>query len=284
MAISATREVHGVSVPSFFYGTAWKEERTEALVAEALKAGFRAIDTANQRKHYFEEGVGKAVAGSLQRGEVTRAELFLQTKFTYPRGQDSRLPYDLKAPVAEQVAQSFASSLKHLQTDYIDSYVLHGPSRSDGLADVDWEAWGAISALQRAGKTKLIGISNVSLEQLVELVEKSDAKPAFVQNRCYAQSGWDREVREFCAAHQIVYQGFSLLTANRRAIAHPVFARIRKRVAGSLEQVVFRFAMQVGMIPLTGTSDASHMREDLGALSIELSPEEVAAIERASPN
>jgi diketogulonate reductase-like aldo/keto reductase len=91
-------------------------------------------------------------------------------------------------------------------------------------------------------------------------------------------------VRDYCAANQIAYQGFSLLTANRRAIAHPVFARVRQRCGGSLEQVVFRFAMQAGMIPLTGTSDVGHMREDLGALSLELTPDEVAAIERASPN
>src|SRR5437870_10988841 len=95
------------SAPDFLYGTAWKEERTAELTELALRAGFRGIDTANQRRHYFEAAVGEAVA----RSGVPRAELFLQTKFTYVRGQDHRLPYDPSAPVAEQVAQSLASSL-----------------------------------------------------------------------------------------------------------------------------------------------------------------------------
>src|SRR3954469_7006553 len=148
------RTVHGYGVPAFFYGTAWKEERTAALTAQALAAGFRAIDTANQRKHYVEAGVGTAVRAALDGGSITRAELFLQTKFTYARGQDQRLPYDPRAPVREQVAQSFASSLLHLQTDYVDAYVLHGPARADGLSDDDWQVWEAMSVLQRQGRAR----------------------------------------------------------------------------------------------------------------------------------
>jgi hypothetical protein len=110
-------------LPSILYGTAWKEERTRELTSQALAAGYRGIDTANQRKHYVEAAVGEAIAAS----GVPRAALFVQTKFTYQRGQDHRLPYDPAAPLADQVAQSFASSCEHLGTDVIDSYVLHGP-------------------------------------------------------------------------------------------------------------------------------------------------------------
>src|SRR5689334_9382243 len=113
--------------PTFIYGTAWKEDRTEGLVLEALDAGFRAIDTANQRKHYYEEGVGRALRQKL--GSIARDDLFIQTKFTFRDGQDDRLPYDPKASVAEQVAQSFQSSLSHLGLDRVDSLVLHGPSQ-----------------------------------------------------------------------------------------------------------------------------------------------------------
>src|SRR5688572_1271829 len=113
----------------FLYGTAWKEEATERLTLLAIEQGFRGIDTANQRKHYHEAGVGLAVAAAIKQGLVTRDELFLQTKFTFIGGQDQRLPYDLRAPIATQVEQSFASSLEHLQTDRLDSYVLHGPSQ-----------------------------------------------------------------------------------------------------------------------------------------------------------
>src|SRR5690606_23130399 len=105
------------------YGTAWKEDRTEGLVATALSAGFRAVDTANQRKHYFEAGVGEALRAAFSEGKLRRDELFIQTKFTYMRGQDHRLPYDPNAALAEQVEQSLSSSLEHLGVDVIDSFV-----------------------------------------------------------------------------------------------------------------------------------------------------------------
>src|SRR5260221_367060 len=87
------------SVPDFLYGTAWKEDRTAALTELALRAGFRGIDTANQRRHYFEAGVGEGLAAAYRSGLVTRADLFLQTKFTYQGGQDHRLPYDPSVPL-----------------------------------------------------------------------------------------------------------------------------------------------------------------------------------------
>src|SRR5438270_548560 len=138
-------------VPDFIYGTAWKEDRTAALTELALRMGFRAIDTANQRRHYFEAGVGQGLAAGYQAGVVTRADLFLQTKFTYQRGQDHRLPYDPTARLAVQVAQSMASSLEHLGTDYVDSYILHGPSAFD-WTDADAEVWGAMTRERDAGR------------------------------------------------------------------------------------------------------------------------------------
>ena len=117
-------------VPRFLYGTAWKEEETQRLTELALRQGFRGIDTANQRRHYHEAAVGQAISASIASGLVDREELFLQTKFTFRSGQDHRLPYDSEAPVSVQVEQSFSSSLQHLNTKWIDSYLLHGPTTS----------------------------------------------------------------------------------------------------------------------------------------------------------
>src|SRR3954454_5061152 len=100
-----TLRIDGVTVPRFLYGTAWKEDETERLTALALRQGFRGIDTANQRRHYHEAAVGQAVASAVASGIVTRDGLFLQTKFTFRPGQDHRLPYDPRAPVATQVGQ-----------------------------------------------------------------------------------------------------------------------------------------------------------------------------------
>src|SRR5437879_6978877 len=99
-------ELLSLYIPDFLYGTAWKEERTQALTALALRMGFRGIDTANQRRHYFEAGVGQGLAEAYPEGIVKRSDLFLQTKFTYQGGQDHRLPYDRAARLPDQVAQS----------------------------------------------------------------------------------------------------------------------------------------------------------------------------------
>src|SRR5437879_9929695 len=128
---------HPAPLPDFLYGTAWKQDRTQSLTELALRMGFRGIDTANQRRHYVEAGVGQGLAAAYGAGVVTRADLFLQTKFTYQHGQDHRLPYDPAAPLSVQVAQSMASSLEHLGTDYVDSYVLHGPSSGYDWTEAD---------------------------------------------------------------------------------------------------------------------------------------------------
>jgi diketogulonate reductase-like aldo/keto reductase len=269
----------GFSVPAFLYGTAWKEGRTEELVRLALAAGFRGIDTANQRRHYLEAAVGSAVAAWRAEGKGQREDLFLQTKFTSLGGQDDRLPYDRHADPATQVEQSFASSLEHLQTSYVDSYVLHGPSSRRGLADEDWDVWRAMERLHAKGQARALGVSNVSFDQLVTLHQCSMVKPTFVQNRCFAVSGWDRDVRAFCTEQGLGYQGFSLLTANARELASPAVRRAAQRRGRTPAQVVFRFALQVGMIPLTGTSSPAHMREDLACLDFALEPAEMRAIE-----
>ncbi len=282
------------SVPDFLYGTAWKEARTAALTELALRAGFRAIDTANQRKHYHEAGVGEGLAAAYRAGIVTRADLFLQTKFTYQRGQDHRLPYDPAAPLAAQVTQSLASSLEHLGTDHVDSYVLHGPSSNYDWTDDDTEVWEAMRKERDAGRTHLLGVSNISLEHLEQMANAGAELPAFVQNRCFASTGWDREVRAFCDQHKITYQGFSLLTANREVLQHPLLIDLAAQMdagqtpAGQTRvgeahptpaQLVFSFARAVGMLPLTGTSSAEHMKEDLASLDLKLPPEVVEAIE-----
>lgn len=269
---------NNVPVPSFMYGTAWKREATTQLVQLAVATGFTAIDTANQLIHYQEALVGDALVALSQQG-VKRESLFLQTKFTPTNGQDHRTPYDASANLTTQVTQSFDSSLAHLHTDYLDSYVLHGPYQRYGLGDADREVWAAIEALYRSGKTKMIGISNVTAEQLTQLCAQATVKPMMVQNRCYAALGWDKEVREICRAHGIIYQGFSLLTANREIFADPGIRAIAKRLGASLAQVVFRFAIQVGMLPLTGTTSQQHMKDDLQAEQFTLTAEDMRLIE-----
>jgi diketogulonate reductase-like aldo/keto reductase len=273
------RAIDGVKVPPFLYGTAWKEAATEELTQLAIAQGFRGIDTANQRKHYDEAAVGRAIAAVMAGGQIARDDLFLQTKYTFQRGQDHRLPYDPASPIAIQVEESFASSLEHLGVERIDSYLLHGPSRSTGLGAEDWAAWQAMEKIHESGRARMLGVSNVSLDQLEMLCKGAKVKPHFVQNRCFAASGWDRAVRSCCKANGIAYQGFSLLTANRNVLASQQLATLAQRHDCSPAQLIFRFAIDVGMIPLTGTTSPEHMQLDLEAFNIHLQPEEIEAIE-----
>lgn len=264
-------------IPPFIYGTAWKEETTKKLTQKALSMGFSAIDTANQPRHYQEHLVGEALATAECEG-TKREALFLQTKFTPANGHDRRIPYDPSQDIRTQVKQSFQSSLQNLHTDYVDAYLLHGPYSPYGLIKEDWEAWGAIEEIYKSGKTKLTGVSNVNQEQLELLLEKAEIKPMVVQNRCFAIQGWDKSVRESCRAHGVIYQGFSLLTANLPVLQHPHVQKIAQKQGITIPQVIFRFAIQIGILPLTGTTDEQHMKEDLEVLNFELLPEDIEVI------
>jgi diketogulonate reductase-like aldo/keto reductase len=264
-------------LPKIIYGTAWKKDATAGLVRAAAAAGYRAFDTANQKKHYREDLAGAALK-ELTAAGLRREELFLQSKYTDAAGQDERLPYDPRADYATQVRDSFKSTLAHFGTDYLDAFLVHGPMDSGGLIDADWEVWGAMEKLKEENRARRIGVSNVSLAHVRGLCEGAKRKPEVVQNRCYAARGWDRAVREYCLANGIVYQGFSLLTANPHVVAGPRAAAVARRLGVTPAQVVFAFARAIGILPLTGTTDETHMKQDLAAVALELTAADADAL------
>jgi diketogulonate reductase-like aldo/keto reductase len=263
-------------MPRMLYGTAWKKEQTEALVLQAIRAGFRGIDTACQPKHYHEPGVGAALAACLDAG-LARDELFVQTKFTSPSGQDpKRTPYDPDGSPAEQVAQSFETSLRNLQTQYVDSLVLHSPySRDEQTLDV----WRAMEQLVDHGGVRQLGISNCySLKTLESLYRASRIKPAVLQNRFYAETDYDWEIRSFCREQNIVYQSFWTLTANPQLLADETVRLLSMKYRCGPAQILFRYLTQVDVVPLTGTKSEAHMREDLAIFELELTADEIEAV------
>lgn len=275
-----TRQTGATAVPTILYGTAWKEERTAELVTQAVRAGFRGLDTANQRRHYHEAEVGRVLQAELQRGALRRDDVFVQTKFTFPMGQDHRLPYDQAAPAGRQVEQSFDSSLSHLGVQVVDSYLLHAPSLPQGLGSADIEAWRAMETLHDAGRVRFLGVSNVARDQLVGLLRAARVRPTFVQNRCYASHGWDASMRTICTQEGITYQGFSLLTANQHVMRSSLVHDIARRHQRTPAQVILRFALQLGMIALTGTTNPQHMTDDLAAYEFELTAAQMETIEQ----
>ena len=264
----------GVLTPRILYGTAWKKDDTAGLVRTAILQGFRGIDTACQPKHYNEPGVGAAVSN----GQLARADLYLQTKFTSLSGQDpARIPYDAQAPLAEQVRQSFAVSLRNLGTDYVDCLVLHSPLPS---ATQTLEVWRTMESLTEAGGVRQLGISNCyQLEQLAALYDSARCKPAVVQNRFYAQTGYDREIRAFCRQHRIIYQCFWTLTANPQVLSHRAVRELASKHGRTPEQILFRYLTQNDIVPLTGTRSETHMRQDLAIFEFELAELEREALD-----
>jgi diketogulonate reductase-like aldo/keto reductase len=264
-------------MPGVIYGTAWKETDTERLVTLAIRQGFRGIDTACQPKHYNEAGVGAGLAKCLTDG-LARADVYLQTKFTSISGHDpSRIPYDPTAPLAEQVAQSFAASLRNLQTDYLDCLVLHAPLPT---AKQTLQVWRAIEDIADAGGIRQAGISNCyTLAELQQLYRSARIKPSVLQNRFHAETAYDREVRAFCSQQRIVYQSFWTLTANPRVLAHPSIVALASAHRRTPAQILFRYLTQAGVVPLIGTRSETHMREDLSIFDFELTAEERGAVD-----
>jgi diketogulonate reductase-like aldo/keto reductase len=250
------------------YGTAWKKERTTNLVTQALQAGFLAIDTAAQPKHYQEHLVGNGIRTFLSSNNITRQDLYLQTKYTSINGQDPKnLPYDPSTSITEQVKASVASSLHNLRhndnadENYIDCLVLHSPLPT---INQTMEAWDAMSSFVPT-KVYSLGISNTSLPILQHIWSNSSVKPKVVQNRFYSATGWDVSLREFCKEHSIQYQSFWTLTGNPELVNSQFVQRTAGEVGVSVEVTLYSLVQGLGITPINGTR--SHIESDVDELS-----------------
>lgn len=265
------------TMPPILYGTAWKKDDTSRLVLQALRSGFRGIDTACQPKHYNESGVGEGIAAFLRDSDLTRADLYVQTKFTSVDGQDpKRIPYSREGSLREQVSDSCAVSLANLGVDVLDCLVLHSPMRT---LEQTLSVWSAFEGLVTRGVVRTLGISNCySLPTLRAVWEHAKIKPAVLQNRFYKDEGYDVSLRQFCKQVRITYQSFWTLTANPHLLKTPVVLQIAKRLQWTAAQTFLRCLTQVGIVPLVGTTSPVHMAQDLQIFDDELSRNEVQAI------
>ncbi|TAQ85142.1 hypothetical protein B7494_g6532 [Chlorociboria aeruginascens] len=182
-------------IPRLIYGTAWKKETTVDLVYQAIKAGFRGIDTAAQPRHYRED--------------------LIQTKFTSTSGQDTdNMPYSPDQSLEEQIHTSVASSLKNFtfskEEPYIDCLVLHSPFRTNEENTLAWKVLSAYHPTQ----IHALGLSNIPLPVLKTIHSSLSPKPCVVQNRFYAGTAFEVPLRKFCREEGIVFQSFWTYTGN----------------------------------------------------------------------
>ncbi|GAA6002892.1 uncharacterized protein JCM10292_001360 [Rhodotorula paludigena] len=244
--------------PPMLYGTAWKGHRTAALVEQAIRAGFRGIDTACQPKHYHQPGVGDALVAVTQDGTVSRKDLWIQTKYTPIGGQDLNKPLPL------------ATSLRELKTDYLDALVLHSPLQTKREHR---EVWTAFENAVDDGKVRHLGISNIyDATYLAWIFETARIKPSIVQNRFYADVDYAADILPLCAQQGADLQTFWTLTGNPQLLAHPSLAALaRAYESPSLSPAfaLYEFLMRSAslapgergrVVPLDGTTDEDRMR------------------------
>jgi diketogulonate reductase-like aldo/keto reductase len=257
------------------YGTAWKEADTARLVYEAIRAGFRGIDTAAMARHYNEAGCGDGIRRAVLEGLVSRSDLYMQTKL--PPSDDAFADTARYPDIPSQVRASVAQSLERLRAScdseaagdaYLDCVVLHSPypRRDDTLA-----AWRALSTFV-PGRVRALGISNVSHAELMALLDSPDfaaCQPAVVQNRFAAREyQWDAATRALCAARKITYQGFWTLTANYKEWQTADYvAAVATGAAVSPAVAWYSLIMAMDIVVLNGTTNVDHMRDDLAGIS-----------------
>ncbi|KAI0745223.1 Aldo/keto reductase [Earliella scabrosa] len=248
-----------MAAAKIIYGTAWKKDRTTALVVSAVLHGFRAIDTACQPRHYKEDLVGAALQILYDEHGFKREDLFIQTKYTPIGGQDTAqpLPYDPQADIPAQVQSSVQTSLKNLRTSYLDSLLLHSPLRTltQTLA-----AWRTLVALQDAGVVRRIGVSNTyDVGTLEELERDGGRRPDVVQNRWHEGNQWDNDVWAYCVKHGIQYQSFWTLSGSPNLLRYSAIKSISTAKGCTPAQALFKIAQMNGITPLCGTTNEQHM-------------------------
>ncbi len=263
----------GVKIPIQIYGTAWKKERTADLVEEALSKGFRGVDTACQPRHYNEPLVGEGIS----RSGINRSELFIQTKFTPFGGQDpDNCPYNPSHSLEDQIKTSLSVSLENLKTDYLDSLVLHSPLKT---LEETLRAWNVLEGFVERGVVKQIGLSNCyDHDFFCELFQKAKIKPAVLQNRFYAESDYDKNLRAFCNEKGIYYQCFWTVKANTHTWDNPTVLELAERLKKSPLQVFFRSLIYDRIHPLYGTTNSTHMEEAMDLFNFTLESEDIEKI------
>ncbi|KAJ5957996.1 Aldo/keto reductase [Penicillium vulpinum] len=262
------------TIPVFVYGTAWKKDRSADLVYNAIKTGFRAVDTAAQPRHYQEHLVGDGLRRAIAEGIVGREDLYVQTKYSPVPAQDlANMPYDPSATVTDQVHASIKSSLYNLRSEadttsvgetYIDTVIIHSPLST--LAQT-LEAWQALETYV-PHLIRNLGVSNCTLPILRELCTSSQTivKPSVVQNRFYEDTLFDVTLREFCRENQVIYQSFWTLTANPDLVRSEPVQQLAYHVKISPAAAFYTLVMGLkDVVVLNGTKDESRMKEDLSA-------------------
>jgi diketogulonate reductase-like aldo/keto reductase len=186
------------------------------------------------------------------------------------------MPYFSSDDLQTQLEKSFMRSKENLKVDFIDSYLIHSPFNpiEDFLS-----VYKTMEEFVNDGQVGQLGISNCyDINLLIYLYDNAEIKPKVVQNRFYADSKYDKEIREFCKQKDITYQSFWSLTANPKILNGSKIRDIALKHERTIAQVFYKFLNQIGITPLNGTTSKQHMIEDLAIDSFTLDEEDVNSL------
>lgn len=252
---------NGVKIPAVGFGT-WEAAQTDgaAVLSEAIRAGYRHIDTASF--YGTEEAVGAAAA----RCGLARRELFITTK-----AWKTEMGYD-------NILRAFDKSCKTMGVDYVDLYLIHWPLPAADYEDwerLDRESWKAMERIYEQGGARAIGVSNFLVRHLENVLSGCNAAPMVDQVEFHpGYTQW--ETVEFAQKHGIQIEAWSPL-GRRRLARELLLSGLAEKYNVSLAQICLRFALQCGVIPLPKSADPGRMRQNL-ALDFTISPEDMARI------
>lgn len=242
---------NGMQLPRLAFGT-WQlaNEEAQSAVKDALKVGYRMIDTAVQYEN--ETGVGKAVCES----SISRDELTVVTK----------IPHDVKT--YEGAKAEIEGSLKRLGIEYIDLLLIHSPKPWPELFagsektyfEENLAVWRAMEEAYRDGKVKAIGVSNFEPADMQNIIDHADIKPMVNQVRVHV-GHVPTAVLDYCRDNQIQVMAFSP-NATGKLLQHPVVTAMAARYGVSVPQLCIRFCLQLGTLPLPKTRHTERMRQN----------------------
>jgi len=249
---------NGVQMPQLGLGTAGPgDEETRRRVRDALGAGYRLLDTA--ARYGNEVGVGQGIADS----GVPREEVFVGTKL---RGSDHGY---------ESTRKALDASLNRLGMDYVDLYLIHWPlPRLDRYA----ESWGAMVEMLAEGKIRAIGVSNFLPEHLDRLAADSPVVPAINQIELHPRLP-QREQRADDERRGIVTQSWSPLERAGDLMNEPILASIGRRYGKTPAQVILRWHVQLGLVPIPKSGNAERLRQNLEVFDFALTDDDLAQID-----
>ncbi|PYH90115.1 Aldo/keto reductase [Aspergillus ellipticus CBS 707.79] len=242
--------------------------KIDTLVHEAIRAGFRGIDSAANPKLYDEPKVGFGVRKAIAEGLVTREDLFLQSKFMGMKHQDpNRVPYNPKLGLTDRVYQSIKSSLHDLRPgfpaksspldSYIDMFILEAQPNDLNQTVQAWEMMETFWPL----KIRHLGIANVNVDFLRSLCERVRVQPSLVQNRFGEGMKYDSAVRTFCASQQMVYQACDLHVHNSELLEWGVVRRLAEKAGISTSLALNGLVMGLEGVTVV---NANYTAETLG--------------------